>query len=100
MSAIRVMTDDNEKSSSTAAIALAVLAIVVALFTVKFGLQTLTWVEGKMWARHSPGLTSVPRPLPAPTPVASAGPQLKAYYFEVNAPWPGEPKPVPTETYV
>lgn len=100
MSAIRVMTDDDEKSSSTTAIALAVLAIVVALFTVKFGLQTLTWVEGKMWASQSPWLNFVPQPLPAPTPATSAGPQLKAYDFEVNAPWPGEPKPMPTETYV
>jgi len=100
MSAIRVMTDDdNEKSSSATAIALAALAIVVALFTVKFGLQTLTWMEGKMWAAQTPWLNSLPQQLPTPAPVA-AGPQLKAFDFEVNAPWPGNPKPVPTETNV
>ena len=93
------MTDDDEKSSSISAIALAALAIVVALFTVKFGLQTMTWVEGKMWATQTPWLNVVPQALPTPPPVA-AGPQLKAFDFEVNAPWPGNPKPVPAETNV
>jgi hypothetical protein len=96
------MTDETEKSSSTAAIVLALLAIVVAAFMVKFGLQTLTWVEGKMWAAQSPWLNFVPQPLPAPAVAATAGagPQLKAYDFEVNAPWPSNPKPSPTETNV
>jgi hypothetical protein len=94
------MTDDEtEKGGSTTAIALAALAIIVAIFTVKFGLQTLTWVEGKMWASQTPWLNVVPQPLPTPPPVA-AGPQLKAFDYEVNAPWPGNPKPVPAETNV
>jgi hypothetical protein len=93
------MTDDTEKSSSTAAIVLMVVAILVAVFMVKFGLQTMTWVEGKMWASQSPWLNTVPQALPAPAPVPT-GPQLKAYDFEVNAPWPGNPKPLPSETNV
>lgn len=97
------MTDDDEKSSPIGAIALAALAIVVALFTVKFGLQTLTWVEGKMWAAQTSWLKVVPQTLPAPAaaPVLTAKtPQIKAYDFEVVAPWPGNPKAVPTETSV
>jgi hypothetical protein len=103
MHANRSMTDETEKSSSAAAIGLAVLAIVVAIFMVKFGLQTLTWVEGKMWATQAPWLNRVPQPLPAPSPLATPtakAPQLKEYDFEVNAPWPGNPKPAPTETSV
>jgi hypothetical protein len=96
------MTDEAEKSSATPAIVLALLAIVIAIFMVKFGLQTMTWVEGKMWAAQSPWLNFVPQPLPAPAVAAApgSGPQLKAYDFEVNAPWPGNPKPVPTEVNV
>ena|SRR5271154_11415 len=93
------MNDETEKSSATPAIVLAVLAIVVAIFTVKFGLQTLTWIEGKMWAAQSPWLNIVPQSLPAP-PLVPPGPQLKAFDFEVNAPWPGNPKPIPAETNV
>jgi hypothetical protein len=97
------MTDETEKSSSTAAIGLAALAIIVAIFMVKFGLQTLTWVEGKMWAAQSPWLNFVPQPLPAQpvaTPPAAKAAQLTAYDFEVIAPWAGNPKPTPTETSV
>lgn len=96
---IETMNDETEKSSSTEAIVLALVAILVAVFMVKFGLQTLTWVEGKTWAAQSPWLNTVPQPLPAP-PAVAAGPQLKAFDFEINAPWPGTPKPNPSETNV
>ena len=96
---IQTMNDESEKSSATPAIVLALFAIVVAVFMVKFGLQTMTWVEGKMWASQSPWLNTVPQALPAP-PAVTPGPQLKAFDFEVNAPWPGNPKPAPAETFV
>jgi hypothetical protein len=96
------MIDDSEKSSATPAIVLAVLAIVVAIFTVKFGVQTLTWVEGKMWAANSPWLNMVPQTLPAPPalPAQPKPPLIKAYDFQVNAPWTGKSTPMPTETNV
>jgi hypothetical protein len=96
---LQTMNDENEKSSSTAAIVLALVAILVAVFVVKFGLQTMTWTEGKMWASQSRWLNTVPQALPAPSAVAP-GPQLKAFDFEVSAPWPGNPNPAPAETHV
>jgi hypothetical protein len=96
---LQTMNDETERSSSTAAIVLALVAILVAVFMVKFGLQTMTWVEGKMWASQSPWLNTVPQALAAP-PAVAPGPQLKAFDFEVNAPWPGNPKPLPAETNV
>jgi hypothetical protein len=98
-----MMDNDSEKSSSTTAIVLALIAIVVAIFTVEFGLQTLAWVEGKIWVAQSPWLNIVPQALPEPDASPAAAkkePQLKAFDFEIDAPWPGDPKPTPFDAAV
>ncbi|MGA9182666.1 MAG: hypothetical protein WB117_17015 [Candidatus Acidiferrales bacterium] len=87
------MAEDSEKDGALSAIILLVLVILVAGFSVKFGLQTLTWIEAKSWASENPWLATVPLPLPA-APAAQKAPQVKAYDYEFNSPWPGNPKPV------
>jgi hypothetical protein len=94
-----LLTDDSDdKTSVWPAIALAAFAILVGIYCVKFGLQTLTWIEGKSLASSNPWVLSVPQPLaqtPAPTGKID---QIKLYEFEFNAPWPGKFKIEPALT--
>ncbi|HJZ51372.1 MAG TPA: hypothetical protein VJ228_04180, partial [Candidatus Acidoferrales bacterium] len=87
------MSEDSEKNGARSAIILLILVFLVAGFGVKFGLQTLSWIEAKLWASEDPWLATVPQPLPPPS-AAPKGPQLKASDYEFNSPWPGNPKPV------
>jgi hypothetical protein len=85
------MIDDQDKSSARPAIILLFVVFLVAGFSVKFGLQTLTWIEGKLWSSDNPWILNVPQPLAAPA-AATKSPQVKAYNYEFNSPWPGNPK--------
>lgn len=87
------MAGDSEKDGARSAIILLVLVFVVAGCSVKFGLQTLTWIEAKLWTSENPWLATSPQPLPAPAG-APKSPQVKAYDYQFNSPWPGNPKPV------
>lgn len=87
------MSEDSEKNGARSAIVLLILVLLVAGFGLKFGLQTLTWIEARQWASEDSWLATVPQPLPAATP-AQKGPQLKAFDYECNSPWSGNPKPV------
>lgn len=99
------MIDDQDKSSARPAIILLILVFVVAGFTVKYGLQTLTWIEGKLWSSDSPWLANVPQPLsqplaPLPPLPGAAKPALvKAYNYEFTSPWPGNPAVKGSLTY-
>lgn len=87
------MSEDSEKAGARSAIILLVVVFLVAGFSVKFGLQTLTWIEAKLWTSENPWLATVPQPLQAPTAPAK-GSVLKAFDYEFDSPWPGNPKPV------
>lgn len=108
------MIDDQDKSSARPAIILLLVVFLVAGFTVKFGLQTLTWIEGKLWKSDSPWLANVPQALQqsdvAPAPMATMAmtakpgkpappPQVKAYNYEFKSPWPGNPAVKGSLTY-
>jgi hypothetical protein len=96
------ITEVSEKDSARPALILLILVILIAGFSVKFGLQTLTWIEARLWASDNPWLATVPQSLPAPPPTpAQAKPSyIKAFDYEFNSPWPGNPKIVPSVTYV
>jgi hypothetical protein len=92
------MTDEAEKkSSSLFAIILAIAVIVVAIFCVAYGLQTLAWVESKQWSSVNPWLRTVPEPLPTAQPPAK-GELVKAYDYQFVSPW-GAAKTSQTLTY-
>jgi hypothetical protein len=102
------MIDDQDKSSARPAIILLILVFVVAGFTVKYGLQTLTWIEGKLWSSDSPWLANVPQALAQPAadapPMATTAKAVKpalvkAYNYEFNSPWPGNPAVKGSLTY-
>ena len=91
------MTDDAEKKNSSFAITLAIVVILVAVYCVTYGLQTLAWVEGRQWTSVNPWLQNVPQPLP-PASAAGKGPLIRAYFYEFISPW-GEGKTTESLTY-
>lgn len=86
------MTDDPEKKSATLAIILLLVAILVGIFAMTHGLQTLAWAQWKWRASSEPWLLDVPDPLPPAPSMPSKGPKVRAFDFEFVAPWQGEPK--------
>jgi hypothetical protein len=84
------MTDEVEKKGALSAVILAVLVVVVSVFCIAYGLQTLVWVEARQWSSVNPWLREVPQPLPGSTPGATTGAQgaqVKAYDYEFISPW-------------
>jgi hypothetical protein len=84
------VSEQDEKGSAWSAIILLVCVLLIAGFSVKYGLQTLTWYEANRWASVNPWLREVPKPLPAsataPARTAKAA-QVKTLEYQFNAPW-------------
>ena len=110
-----------ESSGPESAITLAIVVIVVAIFAVLFGLQTLVWFNANHLASIDPWLADTPQPLapspggllqpvsaPKPVQVDKKGklakpegpPQLRAYDYEFIQPWPGNYKTTPALSFV
>ncbi len=69
--------------------------MLVAIYCLEFGLQTLLWIESHHWAAVNPDLAEIPQPLPAPSssPAAkSKSTVLKAYDYQFSVPWTGKYK--------
>jgi hypothetical protein len=93
------MNEEEDKSSAWPAIILLLVVILIAVFCVEFGAQTLTWIEAKRWAAANPWVADVPQPLPTVADNSSAGAQVKAFNYEFNVPWK-TPKSVESLTNV
>jgi hypothetical protein len=59
--------EDDEKTRPWLTYALAAFAIFVGIYSVKWGFQTLTWIEARSAASSNPWLAVTPQPLPAPS---------------------------------
>jgi hypothetical protein len=81
------MNEEEDKSSAWPAIILLLVVILIAVFCVEFGAQTLTWIEAKRWAAANPWVADVPQPLHTVADNSSAGAQVKAFNYEFNVPW-------------
>jgi len=83
------MTEDAERKSTRNAILLAVVVILVAIYCVSYGLQTLVWIEGKQWTSANPWLDDMPKPLATTgkSPAEAKGVLAKAYDYEFVSPW-------------
>jgi hypothetical protein len=92
------MNDQAEKRGASFAIILALVVILVAIFCVAYGLQTLAWVEARQWANVNPWLRNVPQPLP-PAQEPAKGEQIKSYDYEFISPWGAAQKINPLLTY-
>lgn len=107
----RIATEKTESSAARTAILLAAGALVVAAFSVAFGLQTLVWINARQWASANPWLRGVPKQLAASEAASPAVPgtaasskapkpnQTKAYDYEFTSPWPGNVKITPRLLY-
>jgi hypothetical protein len=98
------MSGQPEKESSRSAVILAIVAILVAVYAIMFGLQTLVWAKSKHWAGVNPWLLEVPKPLAAPAEAAGASKAnakiepVKAYGLQFIPPWKGNVKAEPSQT--
>src|SRR5580693_8092781 len=109
------MSDDPEKSSATSAIVLVIIAVVVAIYSSSYGMQTLQWISARNWATENPWLNDVPQPIantaasaapevPAAQVMTAAGSskkmviaqaktnELTAYNYEFASPWNSKSK--------
>jgi hypothetical protein len=96
------VSEQEEKGGAWSAIILLVCVLVIAGFSVRYGLQTLTWYEANRWASANPWLREVPKPLPAPSSATAqaAKPALvRTLEYQFNAPWPIS-KQTPAEIYL
>lgn len=91
-------TEELKKDSAQQAIILLLVVLAVAGYCVRYGLQTLTYVEAKLWARTDLWLNDVPEPLPTPAPLPDFSKAkdkaawIKTSDWEFRVPWDGEPK--------
>ncbi|MGH7839231.1 MAG: hypothetical protein ACREQC_15580, partial [Candidatus Binataceae bacterium] len=93
-------TDDADKSSSRSAIILLAVVLLVAGYSVAFGLQTMAWAEAKSWGHADLWLLEVPQALPAPAiSPETKGTLVKTRLYEFSAPWKDEPKTEPSLAY-
>ena len=95
---VQAEKDEAEKSGARSAIILAALVVLVSVYCIAYGLQTLVWLEAKHWASVNTWLQDVPQPLPVSTPAAK-GTQVKAYNYEFLSPW-GDGKITPYLAHV
>jgi hypothetical protein len=119
--------EDDEKTRPWLTYVLAAFAIFVGVYSVKWGFQSLTWIEARASADANPWLTMTPQPLPPPSqplaPLPASAPPpgtgkkgiaarnaaadknapdlIKLYNFQFTPPWPGKYKiePSPTGNY-
>ena len=91
-----IETAEAEKKSATLAIVLLLVAILVGIFAMTYGLQTLAWAQWKWRASSEQWLVDVPTPAPPAPSTPTKGAQIRAFDFELTAPWPGEPKSAPS----
>jgi hypothetical protein len=92
------MSEKSEKNSARDAIILAILVVLVAAYSVAFGLQTLIWGQAHHWTRYDPWIADLPLPLNAPS-AADGSTQLKAFNYEFKVPWSGKQKTNGALTY-
>lgn len=108
--------EDEEQGSGLTAMILVGVTILVAIFCIGYGLQTLQWIAGHQWARQNAWLYDTPKPVASSTssgataataaPAAelaadtkgkksdaqSKGTDLTEYGYQMNVPWTSKMK--------
>ena len=94
------MNEEEDKSSALPAIILLLAVILIAVFCVEFGVQTLTWLEAKQCASANPWLADVPQALSPVASDASKGTPVKAFNYQFNVPWQAKAKTIEPVPYL
>lgn len=92
------MKRKRESNSARDAIILVCVVILIAAYTIAFGLQTLVWGEAHHLTRYNSWVSDVPQPLDSQPP-QDGSTQLREFNYEFKVPWPGKPKTNKTLTY-
>jgi len=87
-------TEESEKNAARNAIALVAVVLLVAAYSMAFGLQTLIWFETHHWSSANPWIKEVPQALNSAA-VTAGSTQMKAFDFQFKVPWPGKYKTIP-----
>lgn len=94
------MNEEEDKSSALPAIILLLAVILIAVFCVEFGVQTLTWLEAKQCASANPWLADVPQALSPVSGETSKTTPVKAFNYQFNVPWQAKAKTVEPVPYL
>jgi len=87
-----------EPDGARDAIILVILMVLVGVYAILFGLQTLVWGEAHHLIKYNAWVADVPDPVDASVTPGS-GTLLRAFNFQFKVPWPGKPKTDATLTY-
>lgn len=78
---------ESEEKSAWRAIVLAVFAVLVGVYAVLYGLQTLTVLSARSWQSAYPELAQVPQPLPDTSVSSGQAGKVASYGYKFEAPW-------------
>lgn len=88
----RARDRDLEEDRGTSAIILAGVLVVVAALALLYGLQTIIYMEARIWGHSNPELYETPKQLAALPGQVPAGTDFSFYGFEFDVPWKSDYK--------
>ena len=83
------MKDESKPAEGYSAIILLVILIIVAAYSLFYGLQTITLINTRHWGTIEPSLYETPRDLYQKTTPAPQTTHLEFYNYQCDAPWKG-----------
>ncbi len=98
---------NTENTGTLSAMILMVIAVLIGVYSMAYGMQTLVWIEARQWASLNPWLNEIPMPLPDRVATSTLPPQppgkvtqpkstqLRAYDYEFSVPWTGQSRATP-----
>jgi len=86
------MAEATAKREGISAIVLVVLLILVAVYVLFYGPQTLAYIEARHWGRVNPWLYDVPQSLSPGLSTPNVKTHLEFFNYQCDAPWKGPAK--------
>lgn len=83
------MKDDSKPAEAYSAYILLLFLMIVAGYSIFYGLQTMAMINAKRWGNIEPALYTTPQDLLQKTTPAAATTHLEFYNYQCEAPWKG-----------
>ena len=83
------MKDDSKPAEAYSAYILLLVLMIVAVYSLFYGLQTLMTYNARHWGSFEPSLYVTPQDLPQQTTPAAQTTHLEFYNYQCDAPWKG-----------